>query len=314
MNNLSIFKETESEIIYKVQDEIQGLVSVPKDLKNNIKVFMMFGNNINDNLDKENELISNLTNVSKKINIGEDDGVCIVAFVDSNVLSSENAFTYTNQLNNIKNLVNKIYNMLLRDGKFTKNNFIRKIELLSPDDKYKTFMDFLCLQNPSKFHVSSYQEIMSKGPEFVEEVNNNIFMTSLEENFSQNKTTELDTNNSNVISQNNLMESKPIELTTNNNTITQSTTPTYVTEKLSINNVPYFPNVNQNFNSDNSSGGGPSMNDGYNPSVNSLSNPKTLVKKLPTNSNAAFIKWPTIVFILTMSLVIGIALSLYLLK
>ena len=50
-------------------------------------------------------------------------------------------------------------------------------------------------------------------------------------------------------------------------------------------------------------------------SANNLSKPKTLVRKLPPNNgSAAFIKWYTTLFILIMSIVIGISISIFLVK
>ena len=267
MNNLLKFKETNYEIIYMIEDDTQGLVSVPKDLKNNIKVFMLFGDN-NSSSEEKNNLSNTISEISKRINIDNENGLCIVAFLNNYAINSGDAISYTTELNKLKILVNNIYNKLLGNGNLTKENFIKEIQLLCNNDKYKNFIDFLCLQNPSKFHLNNYHELMSKTI-----VDNSINNAS---------------NNYNISSFYN-----------NANTIAQPRNTEPINESLSIGNVP----INYQYHSDVSSGGGP---------ANNITNSKTLVKKLP--NNAAFIKLPTIILIVVMSLVIGIVISISLLK
>lgn len=278
MNDLMKLRETESDTIYMIESDMQGLVSVPKKLQNNIKVFMMFGNNNNEN---QNKLLEDISIVSKQINSNNDEGLCIIAFISSEILTTNNAITYTRELNRIKELVNSIYNKILKEHKLTKENFVKKIELLYSDERYKDFMDFLCLQNPNKFHTSSYQELVSK--------------TTQSDTSSNNK--DLETTqvlpraytNQFVVSDN------------YNQVVTQPNNVTPIAEKLSIGNAQ----INQ-YSSDNSESGGPS---------NSNIENKTLTRTIPTNhGNAAFINLTTIILILIISLVIGISFSIYVLR
>ena len=293
MNNLLKLYENQYDTIYVVNDKIQGLVDIPKNLKNNIKLFMIFKD---DNLDKLHEtekqkLITEIINTSKKINSNNDEGLFVVAFIEDNILTNTNAFTYTNELYKIKSLVNNIYNKLLSEGKLKKENFIKKVELLYSDNRYKNFMDWLCLQDSSKFHANSYQELLNNNntlqtpPVIQPNINNNM---SIESKMTLNNTQQI---NNNISIQN----------------VTQPNNTTPITETLTIGSVK----PSQIYNDTTSSGGGPSNQ--FIGQSNQLAKPKILVKTLPKN-NAAFINWSTIIFILTMSFVIGISLSIYLLN
>lgn len=280
MDNLMKFSETESDIIYMI-DNNQGLVSIPKDLKNNIKVFMMFGDS-NISEEERNKIVNNISEVSKRINDNDDDGICIVTFINSDVTNTNDAIIYTEELNRIKMLVNNIYNKLLAEGKFTKDNFVKKIELLYTDLKYKNFMDFLCLQNPSKFHANSYQELM-----------NEVIRENSNSNMDNTNTTTVNntpvSNASNNYVNNNVTYPSQFDSNTdyinNTNSLAKPNSVEPINEGLSIGSVPFeYQNLNN----------------------------KTLVKTKP--NNAAFIKLPTIIFIIAMSLVIGITISVSLLK
>lgn len=273
MNNLMTLQENENSTIYILQEKLQGLVSVPKDLKNNIKVFLLF----KDSAEKENDtdkVVNEVLEVSKQINLGEDNGICIVAFMSNN-LSDNNAITYATELNNIKDFVNKIYNSLLRTGNLSKENFVKKLELLYQEDKYKNFVDFLCLQDSGKFHSNSYSELMNK------EVKNSSVIQN-EDSSSLNNST--------------FVPNKQDNETINNGSMVAPTSVQPVTETLSIGSVP-----NSFYHPEDSSGGGPS---------NVISNNKVLVKTKPN----AFINLPAVILILVMSLVVGVSVSLYFLK
>ena len=319
MNNLVKFHETESDTIYMIQDKMQGLVDVPHDLKDNIKLFMIFKDNTIESL-QENErqsLISEMINFSKNINNDSEDGLFVVAFIEDSILTNVNAFTYSEELYKIKSLVNNIYNKLLGEGKVRKENFIKKVELLYSDERYKTFMDWLCLQNHSKFHANNYQELLNKN--IVKENNNTLpqdIATTPVQSFNNKNAEKVNISPDKV---NNLNIGQPtINTSTFNeqslNNVTQPNNVIPISEKLSIGSVKQIHNFNNNqfYGDATSSGGGPSNA----PNQSSeLAKTKTLVKTMPTNHrNAAFINWHTIILILVMSFVIGISFSIYLLK
>jgi len=222
MSNLLKFNENETDIIYMINSELQGLVSVPKDLNTNIKVFILFKNS-KENIQGIDSLSNEILEISRKINNANDNGICIAAFME-NALSDGNAITYTNELNKVKSLVNTVYNALLKEGKFTKDNFIKKLELLSKEDNFKNFIDFLCLLDPSKFHANSYQDLMSKNAQ--ENTVNNPNM-----NIQANNAT----NNVGMFTQNNIQP---------------------VAGNIPIGGTP----MNYQYNGDTSGGGGPSNN------------------------------------------------------
>lgn len=284
MNNLIKLQENDNNTVYILDEKLQGLVSVPKDLKNNIRVFMLFKDNVEKELDKD-KVINEILEVSKKINLGEDNGICIVAFMGK-TLSDNNAIAYANELNNVKDFVNKIYNSLLSEGKLTKENFIKKLELLCNHDKYKNFIDFLCLQDPEKFYSNSYDKLMTKKNQ-----DNLDVQTTVTSNLN-NQLTEPVVNN---VTSHNILNQQNVDLI-NNATMAAPINVTPITETLSIGNIP-----NNYQNTESTSGGGPS---------NNISNNNVLVRTKPN----AFIKLPAVIFILVMSLVIGISVSLYFLK
>ena len=274
MDNLVKFSETDFDTIYSVQSNMQGLVSVPKDLKNHIKVFVLFKDMAYYEQEKNNS-INEMINVNRSVNIGDNDGICITAFVSSEILTTDSAFTYTNELNKLKELINIIYNNIRNNRNLEIKDFIKNVELVHSDIRFKNFIDFLCFQNPSRFHSNSYQEIMNIGVPEAKTINNN---PSVSTNYDNSAVLVSPINNANVITSNN---NEP------------------VTETLSVGNAP----VNNQYNGNISSGGGPSV---------TISNNKTLVKSMP--NNAAFIKLPFVILILIISLVIGISVSVYLLK
>jgi len=269
MNDLIKFYENENDTTYTINSNgQQGLVSIPKVLNNNIKVFMFFKDSLLRD-DEKQQLMFDIQAISQKINKDNDEGMLIVSLMSNDFLINEDEMMRQKELENIKNLVNNIYNKLLSDGKLRKENFVKKIELISLDSKYNNFVNWLCSQNPSKFHNVSYQELLKK--EDNKDMQNSVFINQNVANIfnEPNRQSTMMGMQSNV---------KPIS------------------ESLSI-GTPKIENINQN-----------GQYFGYS---GNLANPKTLVRKMPNNNNnnAAFIKWYTTLFILVLSLVVGIAIS-----
>lgn len=263
MVNLIKYYETEKEIFYLLSDENQALVTIPKDLNNNIKVFMSFKDKDFKSINEEER--KNIINEMKEVkeNIKENS-IIIDMFALQNNLEDNNAFAFSNELNNIKQVVNTIYNTLLQNGNVKKEDFVKKVELISLDNKYDNFINWLSMQNPNKFNKYDYQQILEK-------------KKSEEELFLQKTQTSIFRKD----------EIKPIieslsigmpQLTNNSNTPVSSQ---YNNEE----------NINKNF------------------------VPKTMTLKPNQNSkNAGFINWTTTLFILTISLIIGIVTSVLILK
>lgn len=279
MYDLIRFFENENYTMYTLSVNGQVFVSVPKNLKNSIKTFMFFKDSMLPEHEK-NKLMSDIQSIYDRINNDNESGILIVSLFDSNFLMNENVINYGKELVKIKNIVNSIYNKLLSESEVKKENFVREVKLLTFDNKYRDFSSWLCMQNPARFQSMGYHELFP-----IEE---------------KNKKTEYFTNQSTASifnepnSQSTMMgmqsNIKPIEAS------------------LSI-KTPKFE--------DNSgSGGGPSNSGGqYNNYTNQMTNQKILVKTLPHNhGNAAFIKWYTALFILLASLVVGITVSLVLVK
>ena len=274
MDSLVKYYETETDIVYLVNQNNQGLVSVPKDLKDNIRVFMIFKDNSLQGLQQQDrdKLALEMQDISKRINRDNEDGIFLVNFIGDEIIRNGTAFNYSNELQKTKGLVNTVYNNLLGNGKVKKENFIKKVELLYSDNRYNSFINWVCLQNPSKFHAINYQQLFNN--------TNNKNLEKSDVFINQNSASifnEPNRQSSMMAMQSNI---KPIS------------------ESLSIGTPKFNPN-GQYF--------------GY--SANNLSKPKTLVRKLPPNNgSAAFIKWYTTLFILIMSIVIGISISIFLVK
>jgi len=263
MVNLIKYYETEKEIFYLLSDENQALVTIPKDLNNNIKVFMSFKDKDFKNINEEER--KNIINEMKEVkeNIKENS-IIIDMFTLQNNLEDNNAFAFSNELNNIKQVVNTIYNTLLQNGNVKKEDFVKKVELISLDNKYDNFINWLSMQNPNKFHKYDYQQILEK-------------KKSEEELFLQKTQTSIFRKD----------EIKPI------------------IESLSIG----MPQLTNNSNTPVSSQYNSEEN------INKTFVPKTLSLKPDQNSkNAGFINWTTTLFILTISLIIGIVTSILILK
>jgi len=274
MANTTKIYENQSDVVYALNSDLNGIFSVPKDLENNIKVFMIFGNNPQNENDRNN-VVQKMLRISKNINTANNAGLSIVAFLDNDILLDNTTNSYEKSVAKTKNLVNEIYNKLLAEGNYTKSNFIKVVELLYEDDRYINLINYLCTHNSKKFHAIRYQDIMSN--------------SSLNENVSTNNLNSSSTSN-NLNSQNSYSTLGSFDYNNNQSTVQP------VSETLSIGSyVPYYD--------DTSGSGGPS---------NSIEKNKVLVKKLP--KNAAFIKISTVLLILVISLVIGIGFSIYLLN
>lgn len=276
MANTTKIYENQYDVVYALNSDLNGMFSVPKNLENNIKVFMMFVNNPQNESDR-NGVVDKLLRISKNVNTGNNNSLSIVVFFNNDILLDNSVSSYERSISKIKNLVNEIYNNLLAEGIYTKSNFIKVVELLYEDDRYINLINYLCSNNPKKFHANRYQTIMSN--------------SSLNENVSTNNLDSSSTSN-------NLNSLKEFTISSgfNNNFSSQQPIVQPISETLSIGSyVPYYD--------DTSGSGGPS---------NNINNNKVLVKKLP--KNAAFIKLPTVLLILIISLVIGIGFGIYLLK
>ena len=261
--------ENEANVIYKLNGNQQGIFSVPKHLNNNIKVFMFFCDNKLEYSD-QNKLISSIQSISSTLNKDEDNGICIISFVDSDFLKNQNVVGFGNQFIKTKKLVNTIYNYLLKDGNVQKENFIKKVELISFDNNYTAFIDWLCSQNPSKFHSFDYQSL------FVQKNNTNI-----------QKGVFINNNEASIFNE----PTKQSAMTASQTGIKP------ITQSLSIGNPKFENNYN------------PSNNQysGYN---NQAINQKQLVRIPPNNhGSSAFIKWYNVLLILGLSLVIGTVIA-----
>jgi len=353
MNGLVKYHETESDSVYSIESDIQGLVSVPKELKDNIKIFLMFRdskNKDNDNDNDKNNTINEMNDVSKNINKNGENGLCIVAFIDGDVLVTDNVFTYTELLNKIKELINIIYNNVRNEKNLSVDNFIKKVELLYEDEKFKDLMDFLCLQDPSRFHANSYQDIVKNNTsQNLTSSDSALVATKLQDSTSLQKGVVQDISNKNLNSDSNF----GISNTQQNPYTVQSQ------------NISPKENVNSNFNVNSSFGNESQQNDvvtnnsvstfnisqqsGFGSSLQSNTNvqkpnlvnnggiaqhsmnhnnigglesqsysntnvhSKPLTKTLKLDKKA-FINLPSVILILAMSLIVGISISLYLLK
>lgn len=266
MSNLVKYYVTETNTIYMIKGNGHGLVSVPNVLKNNIKIFMIFKDNSLQVLQQKdrNQLISEMLEINKKINRNNNEGMFIVTFIEDEILKNEDPFVFNEELDKIKELVNTIYNKLLSEGNLRKENFVKKVELVSLDGKYDSFINWLCLQNPSKFHAISYQQLLKNTEE-----KNNVFINQNSASIFNEPTKQ----STMMGMQSNI---KPIN------------------ESLSIGTPKVVPN-NNNY---------------------QHIKQKTLVRTMPNNrpGSAAFIKWYTTLFILLASLVIGICVSIVLVK
>lgn len=278
MNNLVKYYEAETNVVYMINN--QGVVSIPKVLEDNIRIFMTFKSNY-EGQDK-NKLMFDIQEISKKINQNNTNSIFILSFVSDEILKNESVYNYSKVLEEIKRSVNIVYNNILRRGTLKKESFVKKIELFSLDIKYNSFINWLCLQNPSKFQIFNHSQL----------VNN--------DKFKNQSNVFINNNTASIFNEPN-RQSIMVAMQSNIKPISES---------LSI-GTPKIDNTND------SSGGGPINAGGqyFGYSSDAISNQKTLVKTLPNNhGSAAFIKWYTTLFILLISLAIGIAISVVLVK
>lgn len=160
MDNLVKFYENDTDIMYTINSGGCGLVSIPKDLKNNIKVYMIFKDIAMQEHEKR-KLMIDMQSISKLVNEKEKDALLIVFLIGSDFLLNENVINYGKEQVKIKELINNIYNKILKEGTLKKENFIKKVEIISLDNKYIDFTNWLCMQNPLKFHSISYQKLLA---------------------------------------------------------------------------------------------------------------------------------------------------------
>lgn len=153
MDELMKYFETGTNSLYVLDDNNQSLVSIPKDLASNIKVFMIFKDKSLQEQNRNN-FINEIYGIARMLNNGNNDALFIVNFVNNNVLDSPSENTYSEELDKIKGLVNNVYNKLLKEGKVKRENFIKKVQLISLDGRYNPFTNWVCTKNPSKFRAA----------------------------------------------------------------------------------------------------------------------------------------------------------------
>lgn len=275
MDELVRYFETGTNSIYVLDDDNKSLISVPKDLADNIKVFMIFKDK---SLQEQNRnyFINEIYGIARMVNNSNNDALFIVNFVNNNVLNSPSENTYGEELDKIKGLVNNVYNKLLKDGTAKREKFIKKVHLVSLDARYNPFINWLCVKNPSKFRVA-----------YSTKVSTNI-------NTSDNEKSKIDVfinqNSANIFNEPNRQSSMMV--------MQSNLKP--ISESLSIGaptNLNYANSNSEQYNN------------------KKIVKQKTLVKKLPNNhNNAAFIKWYTTLAILLFSIVFGIFISVVLVK
>lgn len=163
MTNLTKYYETANENVFIINSNRQALASVPKNLNNNIKIFLTFKDNSFQNMNDtdRNSLFYEIQEVSQKITDNSSSGIYITAFLNDQIINDDRENSYSTELNKIKNIVNCVYNKLLIDGQIKKGDVIKRLELVYTDSKYNGFINWLCLQNPKKYHAVSYQNIIN---------------------------------------------------------------------------------------------------------------------------------------------------------
>lgn len=259
MTDLVKISENETDVIYIIDK--QGMVVIPKNLTNNINFFMFF----NEYTSQENEranLINNMNSFIRTVNQNEKNSILLVSFLESQSISLSSAYTIV--FDNVKKFVNTVYNILLSKGNLRKENFIKRIELLTFNNAYNQFANWLCLQYPAKFRFAGYQFNVSK--------NDNLKKSDM---FISN-------NSANIFN----------EPTRQSTMMGMQSNIRPVDESLSIGT----------------------------PKIENISNTNMQTIRYNNNSyfnnhgNAAFIKWYTALFILLVSLVIGIGISIVFVK
>lgn len=252
MNKLMKFYENDTDVMHYLGEDLQSYVSIPKNLGHNIKVFMFFGDLMLPE-DKRTELLTTMLNTSKVVNNGNSNGVIITSLMSSDFFMNGNVVSYGKESIRIKKVVNTVYNQMLREKIAEKGDFVKQIEIINQDNKYKDFSDWLCRQVPSKFKQVNYQELITK-----KEPYSHVFVNQNDASIFN------EPNEQSVLFKSNIRPNH---------------------EELYI-GTPSYEQINQ----------------------------KKLVKRYPSDNNSAFISWYTTIFILISSLVIGVIISITLIK
>jgi len=279
MDDLMKYYETSSDVTYVLDDQDQGLVFFPKNLTNHVKIFSIIKDKSLFEYHRNN-LINEFLYISKMINNGNNDAIYVMSFIKSDFLSSGNIEDYSKELDKIKKHVNIAYNSLLREENLKRENFIKKIQLVSLDIRFTNFINWICQKNPNKFRAVNYQALVNSTPTRKEQPKSSSMF--------------INNNSANIFSEPTRQSAMTAAMQSNGRPVKES---------LSI-GTPRFDSYYTG--SSSSGGGGPK---------NSFNNAKTktLVKKRPIGGQG-FIKWPTIVFILLMTLLISFTITVYLIK
>lgn len=276
MDGLMKYYETTNDITYVLGDENQSIVSIPKDLANHIKIFViikdksLFEHN-------RNNIVNEIFYISKMINNGNNDAIYLVSFVNSNLVVNQNEEVYSKEINRIKEHVNIAYNSLLRNGSLNKGDFIRKVQLISLNNKFANFINWTCMKNPTKFRAVNYQAVVSSIPN--EQVNKNPMF--------------IDNNSANIFSEPTRQSAMVAAMHSNGKPIN---------EALSIGTPRVSPNMNTKVSANN--GGYFKIKDN---NVKSLSH-------TPSVGGQGFIKWPTIIFIMLITLLVSFTITVFIIK
>lgn len=144
MENAVKIKELENSNIYVINDDKLGTyyLLLPKKIISDIKIFMVFDNDDDVNIQNKLEVYGNKVD---KDNITE---ILLMVRDKDNLLSNGN--NYESEFIRIKGIVNTVYNFLISNN-INKELFIRKIELIDDEGKYNDFIDWLVMVNSKRF-------------------------------------------------------------------------------------------------------------------------------------------------------------------
>lgn len=142
MNELVKYQTDDYGIIYNYLD---FFISVPNNIQNNIKLRLSFEKD-------QTELVNSMNKYRTK-----DDNVLFLS-----VTNDINNNDFIDELTKIKKIVNDIYNLILKEKHLTKNNFIKKIELIDNGNNPE-FVKWLCEYYPNRFYKSEkeHQDLFS---------------------------------------------------------------------------------------------------------------------------------------------------------
>ena len=215
MDKLVKISESDNNTIYQLGNNV---VSICKKFKGQIEVYLSIEA-------KDSNTVEKLTNnnIPNSIHFSYSPSIDI---------TNDN---YQVLLNDIKSMINNVYNTLLKSDVLNRDSFVRCVQIIN-DNSNNDFYNWLCSNNPNKFKIV------------------------------------------NTFERNN--------------------------QPQNISPITY-PNG-----SDNSSGGGFTNSN----NEQSINNPKVLVKTLPTTHNTGFINYYAIIFVLLMCFIVGMVISLSLLK